>query len=85
MIAREDIRKQLLDYRKLDTLEPLFDRLVATDDNGYTRVYSYEQLRKEYNRLVDDIGHFLGEIYRIDRELEEYMEACQQISDELHG
>lgn len=85
MITKEDIRKEFLHYKKLDTLEPLFDILVATDRFGYTHVYSYEQFRLEYNLLVDAIGHYLEEIRQLDNQLEECMAANDRLINELYG
>lgn len=85
MITKEDICKELSAYKKLDTLEPLLDGIAATDCNGSTKTYSYEQLREEYNSLIDDIGHLLQKVYELDLEAEKYAAAYQQLSDTFLG
>lgn len=85
MITEEDLKKELLRYEKMDTLEPLFNVLVAADKWGHTQVYNYEQLRKEYNHLIDVIEHYLNEIRRLDNQLEACMETIDELIDKLHG
>ncbi len=85
MIMKEDIKKELSNFKKLSTLEPLFDSIIAVDDAGFTKVYSYEQLLEEYNHLIDGIEYFLWKIYDLDHEAEAYRSAFCQFSDEYYG
>ena len=85
MITREEIMAELKKYKKLDTLEPLFDSITAYDSDHVTRVYSYEELRNEYNDLIDDIQHLLWKINSLSQEAEEYASAYEQLADKLFG
>lgn len=79
MITKEDIRKERLNYKRISSLEPLFDVLIAVDEKGHTQSYTCEQLRNEYNWLIDDICHYLLKIYNLDQELEAYIEAYHEL------
>lgn len=83
MITKKDIRKERLNYKRIISLEPLFDDLIAVDEKGHTQSYTCEQLCNEYNRLVDDICHYLLKIYNLDQELEAYMEAYHELAEQL--
>lgn len=83
MITKEDIRKERLNYKRISSLEPLFDVWISVDEKGHTKSYTCEQLRNEYNRLIDDICHYLLKIYNLDQELEAYMEAYHELVDQL--
>lgn len=83
MITKEDIRKERLNYKRISYLELLFDDIVIVDEKGHTKSYTCEQLRKEYNRLIDDICHYLLKIYDLDQELEAYIEAYHELAEQL--
>lgn len=83
MITKEDIRKERLNYKRISYLEPLFDDMIAVDEKGHTKSYTCEQLRNEYNRLIDDICHYLLKIYDLDQELEAYIEAYHELVEQL--
>ena len=85
MITREDIMAEMEKYKKMDTLEPLFDSIIAYDSGHATRVYSYEELRNEYNNLIYDIRHLLWKIHSLSQEAEEYAAAYEQLADKLFG
>ena len=39
----------------------------------------------DYNRLIDDIHHFLALLYESQQELDRYLEAYEKASDNLWG
>lgn len=77
--------KERLNYKRISYLEPLFDDMIAVDEKGHTKSYTCEQLRNEYNRLIDDICHYLLNIYDLDQELEAYIEAYHELVEQLES